>query len=112
MKALPDLTHRQMRICLAAIEWYEKYGTAIPFKNLQLVAYGRVRGVINRDVAACVQAGVLLMPHGIYSLRPAPAYRLPFKDESGMHPEDKGYMVPVLRRMAAELAAEQQVAAE
>lgn len=105
MKALTDLTPRQIRICVAAIEWYEKYGTAVPMKHLQMVAYGRARNIISRDVRVCIEAGVLLMPHGIHSLRPAPAFRLPFKDEAGMRPENRGHLVPVLRHMASEQAA-------
>lgn len=114
MKILPVLTHRQVRICLAAIEWYEKYGTAPPIKWLAMSVYERHREIIYRDVHTLIEAGVLVRDRrfGIRTLRPAPAYRLPFKDEAGMRPEDKGHMVPVLRHIAAEMAAEQQVAAE
>lgn len=94
-----NLTARQIRVALAAIDFYARYGAAPTPKYLASAAYGRYRQIIQNDIKRLIDAGVLTKDarHGIRTLRPTPAFRLKFTDELLLDEGRKGELVGVLK---------------
>jgi hypothetical protein len=90
-----NLTTRQVRVGIAVIDFYARYGAAPPIKFLSATAYARWRQIIYRDIEKLIEAGILMQDKqfGIRTLRPTPAYRLPFDDEKPLAEGVKGKMV-------------------
>lgn len=80
------ITSRTLRVAKAVIELYAKRGTTPRLKEIAYQAYGQYRECVRHDVMKLCRAGVLKMDPfmGYTSIRPAPEYRLPFEDETGL----------------------------
>tara|TARA_R110000868_G_scaffold207953_1_gene457077 strand:- start:74 stop:460 length:387 start_codon:yes stop_codon:yes gene_type:complete len=97
---LHGLTTRQIRVAVAAIDFYARYGAAPPIKFLSAAAYASWRQIIYRDIKKLIEAGVLTQDKrfGVRTLRPTPAYRLPFADEVVLDEGVRGKLVGKLKQ--------------
>lgn len=95
-----NLTTRQIRVAVAAIDFYARYGAAPPIKFLSATANARWRQIIYRDIEKLIEAGILTQDKrfGIRTLRPTPEYRLPFADEITLAEGVKGKLVEKLKQ--------------
>jgi hypothetical protein len=97
---LGNLTTRQVRVGIAVIDFYARYGAAPPIKFLSATAYARWRQIIYRDIEKLIEAGILMQDKrfGVRTLRPTPEYRLPFADEVALDEGVRGKLVGKLKQ--------------
>lgn len=90
----PALTNRTVKVAKAVIELYAKRGTSPQLKEIAYQAYGEYRGIVRGDLERLIMAGILKIDPvmGLTSVRPAPAFRIPFEDETG-RPADASHIV-------------------
>jgi hypothetical protein len=95
-----NLTTRQIRVAVAVIDFYARYGAAPPIKFLSATAYARWRQIIYRDIEKLIGAGILTQDKrfGVRTLRPAPEYRLPFADEVALDEGVRGKLAGKLKQ--------------
>jgi hypothetical protein len=95
-----NLTTRQVRVGIAVIDFYARYGAAPPIKFLSATAYARWRQIIYRDIEKLIEAGILMQDKrfGVRTLRPTPEYRLPFVDEVALDEGVRGKLVGKLKQ--------------